>query len=115
MVDEREKPRSRFAERSHYLAALLDSLEDQISVIDRDGVIHYTNLAWDLFAEQNGMPKGYDWVGVNYTEVCDHAECRGGDAPGVASYSGEVLSGVPLPQPGYPALVYDAGGPCGRH
>ena len=74
MVDEREKPRSRFAERSHYLAALLDSLEDQISVIDRDGVIHYTNLAWDLFAEQNGMPKGYDWVGVNYTEVCDHAD-----------------------------------------
>ncbi|WP_042061087.1 sensor domain-containing diguanylate cyclase [Aeromonas allosaccharophila] len=74
MVDEREKPRSRFAERSHYLAALLDSLEDQISVIDRDGVIHYTNLAWDLFAEQNGMPKGYDWVGVNYTEVCDRAD-----------------------------------------
>ena len=74
MVDEREKPRSRFAERSHYLAALLDSLEDQISVIDRDGVIHYTNLAWDLFAEQNGMPKGYDWIGVNYTEVCDRAD-----------------------------------------
>ncbi|WDO01306.1 GGDEF domain-containing protein [Aeromonas allosaccharophila] len=74
MVDEREKPRSRFAERSRYLAALLDSLEDQISVIDRDGVIHYTNLAWDLFAEQNGMPKGYDWIGVNYTEVCDRAD-----------------------------------------
>ncbi|WP_322863565.1 sensor domain-containing diguanylate cyclase [Aeromonas allosaccharophila] len=74
MVDEREKPRSRFAERSHYLAALLDSLEDQISVIDRDGVIHYTNLAWDLFAEQNGMPKGYDWIGVNYTEVCDRTD-----------------------------------------
>ena len=54
--------------------ALLDSLEDQISVIDRDGVIHYTNLAWDLFAEQNGMPKGYDWIGVNYTEVCDRAD-----------------------------------------
>ncbi|HHQ4552560.1 TPA: diguanylate cyclase [Aeromonas veronii] len=74
MVDEREKPRSRFAERSRYLAALLDSLEDQISVIDRDGVIHYTNLAWNLFAEQNGMPKGYDWIGVNYTEVCDRAD-----------------------------------------
>ncbi|BBR40887.1 GGDEF domain-containing protein [Aeromonas veronii] len=74
MVDEREKPRSQFAERSHYLAALLDSLEDQISVIDRDGVIHYTNLAWDLFAEQNGMPKGYDWIGVNYTEVCDRTD-----------------------------------------
>ena len=74
MVDEREKPRSRFAERSRYLAALLDSLEDQISVIDRDGVIHYTNLAWDLFAEQNGMPKGYNWLGVNYMGVCDSSD-----------------------------------------
>ncbi|BBT79372.1 sensor domain-containing diguanylate cyclase [Aeromonas allosaccharophila] len=74
MVDEREKPRSQFAERSHYLAALLDSLEDQISVIDRDGVIHYTNLAWDLFAEQNGMPKGYNWLGVNYMGVCDSSD-----------------------------------------
>ncbi len=66
MVDDIQRPRSHFSERAHYLAALLDSLEDQISVIDRDGVIHYTNLAWDLFAEQNGMPKGYNWIGVNY-------------------------------------------------
>lgn len=71
MVDDIQRPRSHFSERAHYLAALLDSLEDQISVIDRDGVIHYTNLAWDLFAEQNGMPKGYNWLGVNYMGACD--------------------------------------------
>ncbi|HHQ4884205.1 TPA: diguanylate cyclase [Aeromonas veronii] len=74
MVDDIQRPRSHFAERAHYLAALLDSLEDQISVIDRDGVIHYTNLAWDLFAEQNGMPQGYDWLGVNYIGVCDSSD-----------------------------------------
>lgn len=45
-----------FSDRAQYLAALLNSLEEQISVIDRDGVIHYTNLAWNRFAEQNGMP-----------------------------------------------------------
>ncbi|MFE8710965.1 sensor domain-containing diguanylate cyclase [Aeromonas allosaccharophila] len=61
----------RFGEHAQSLAALLNSLEDQISVIDRNGVIHYTNLAWDLFAEQNGMPKGYNWLGVNYMGGCD--------------------------------------------
>ncbi|WP_033137515.1 sensor domain-containing diguanylate cyclase [Aeromonas finlandensis] len=71
MVDDIQRSRSLFSERAHYLAALLDSLEDQISVIDRNGVIHYTNLAWDLFAEQNGMPKGYNWLGVNYMGACD--------------------------------------------
>lgn len=71
MADDIQTRQSHFAERAHHLAALLDSLEDQISVIDRDGVIHYTNLAWDLFAEQNGMPKGYNWIGVNYMGACD--------------------------------------------
>lgn len=63
-----------FYERIHYLAALLDSLEDQIAVIDRHGGIHYTNLAWVRFAEQNGMPKGYNWLGVNYMGVCGSAD-----------------------------------------
>ena len=74
MADDIQTRQSYFAERAHHLAALLDSLEDQISVIDRDGVIHYTNLAWDLFAEQNGMPKGYNWLGVNYMGVCDSSD-----------------------------------------
>ncbi|WP_148610347.1 sensor domain-containing diguanylate cyclase [Aeromonas sobria] len=74
MVDEIQGLPTRFAERAHYLAALLDSLEDQISVIDRNGVIHYTNLAWDRFVEQNGMPKGYNWLGVNYMGVCDGSD-----------------------------------------
>ena len=58
MVDDIQRPRSHFSERAHYLAALLDSLEDQISVIDRDGVIHYTNLAWDLFARAKRHAQG---------------------------------------------------------
>ena len=106
--------RSHFSERAHYLAALLDSLEDQISVIDRDGVIHYTNLAWELFGEQNGMPKGYNWLGVNYMGACDDEA----EPSGLAAVEGilrvirhqqdKVLSGIPLPQPRHPALVYDA-------
>ena len=74
MMNELSGVRCHFGEHAQLLAALLNSLEDQISVIDRDGVIHYTNLAWDLFAEQNGMPQGYNWLGVNYIGVCDGSE-----------------------------------------
>ncbi|MCG9965851.1 sensor domain-containing diguanylate cyclase [Shewanella cutis] len=61
---------SYFVEHAKLLAALLDSLEDQISVIDRNGVIQFTNLSWNRFAEQNGMPKGHNWIGTNYINVC---------------------------------------------
>ncbi len=73
MVDYFQGSLFHFSERVQYLAALLNSLEDQIAVIDRAGVIHYTNLAWNRFAEQNGMPKGYDWLGINYLRVFDSA------------------------------------------
>ncbi|WP_314927495.1 diguanylate cyclase [Aeromonas piscicola] len=71
MVDDFRGSLFHFSERAQYLAALLNSLEDQISVIDRDGVIHYTNLAWNRFAEQNGIPQGYNWLGVSYLRVFD--------------------------------------------
>lgn len=45
---------------------LLDSLVDQIAVIDNDGIIIYVNTAWTLFGMQNGMPKDYQWDGVDY-------------------------------------------------
>jgi len=72
MADDFQGSQLHFSERSDYLAALLNSLEAQIAVIDRDGVIRYTNLAWNRFAEQNGMPKGYDWLGINYLSACDN-------------------------------------------
>ncbi|MBT1445104.1 GGDEF domain-containing protein [Shewanella sp. JM162201] len=55
------------------LLALLDSLEEQIVVIDKAGTIHFTNLAWNRFAEENGMPAGHNWLGSNYLKVCDGA------------------------------------------
>ena len=70
MVDDDWCDGSHFIEHAKFLAALLDSLEDQISVIDSTGVIQFTNLSWNRFAEQNGMPKGYNWIGTNYMNVC---------------------------------------------
>ncbi|WP_421262088.1 diguanylate cyclase [Aeromonas jandaei] len=71
MIDNMPGGMRRFAKRAQDLVALLDSLDDQFAVIDGNGVIHYTNLAWNRFAEQNGMAKGYNWRGVNYLSACD--------------------------------------------
>lgn len=60
-----------FADSSLCLQALLNSIEDQVVVIDSQGTIVYTNLAWNKFAEENGMALGYSWPGTNYLRVCD--------------------------------------------
>lgn len=60
---------------------ILDSIEDQIAVIGRDGRIEYCNQSWRDFACMNGMAGGYDWVGINYLNVCRTA-AEQGDADG---------------------------------
>lgn len=56
-----------------FLAALVDALEEQVSVIDEDGRIIYVNAAWQRFGEENGIPPGADWLGSNYLETCRQA------------------------------------------
>jgi hypothetical protein len=55
--------------------AILDSLPDQIAVIDHSGVITYVNEAWKKFARENGDPDlKYSGVGVNYLVVSRSAQ-----------------------------------------
>ena len=51
-------------------AAVLNSLTNQIAVIDQTGVILYINRAWHEFAVSNGMPAAHQWIGTNYLSVC---------------------------------------------
>ena len=50
--------------------AVLNSLTNQIAVIDQTGVILYVNRAWHEFAVSNGMPADHQWIGTNYLNVC---------------------------------------------
>ena len=50
--------------------AVLNSLTNQIAVIDQSGVILYVNLAWHAFATSNGMAADHQWIGTNYLSVC---------------------------------------------
>lgn len=55
--------------------AILDSLPDQIAVIDHTGVITYVNAAWQKFARENGDPNlEHSGVGVNYLVVSRSAQ-----------------------------------------
>lgn len=48
---------------------VFDSLEDQIAVIDRAGIIVDVNPAWTRFGVENGLAADYVCVGRNYLEV----------------------------------------------
>jgi PAS domain S-box-containing protein len=61
----------------------LDVLEDHVAVLDADGTILRTNLAWDRFAAENG---GRDaGVGANYIDACA--------GTGVAAALRDILAG----------------------
>jgi hypothetical protein len=49
---------------------LLDSLSDQIAVVDARGRIVYVNESWIRFGEENGQPLAKAWLGTNDLGVC---------------------------------------------
>ncbi|ADE12005.1 sensor domain-containing diguanylate cyclase [Sideroxydans lithotrophicus] len=69
-------------------ALLLDSLEEQIAVIDREGVIVYVNRAWTNFGLENGLASASSGTGNNYLAVCNISGSSGD------SLAGEAAAGI---------------------
>ncbi|MBS1209927.1 MAG: hypothetical protein H6R19_2325 [Proteobacteria bacterium] len=80
--------------RCDFLAALVEALEEQVSVIDDRGTIIYVNEAWRRFGEENGVPPNTQWLGQNYLNACRQAK---GDpiAQRVANGIERMLSATP--------------------
>lgn len=57
---------------------ILDSLSAHVAILDQDGVILETNRAWRTFGAANQSGAGFDYIGLNYLQVCDTA--KGEDA-----------------------------------
>lgn len=55
---------------SAYAGPVLDALPQHIAVIDRTGLIRWTNRAWRAFGEANGAPPGDTGEGANYFDAC---------------------------------------------
>lgn len=61
-------------ENEAYTRSILDSVSEQIVVIDQDGVIVRINEPWRIFSMENspepGKPASHTDVGTNYLDVC---------------------------------------------
>jgi diguanylate cyclase (GGDEF)-like protein len=57
--------------------AIIDSLGDPITLIDRDGEILYCNRAWRRFAADNGLREDHPAIRGNYFDVCARAAASG--------------------------------------
>jgi uncharacterized protein YyaL (SSP411 family) len=68
--------------------ALLDALPDATAVLDSSGTIVAVNLAWRMFALDNGGRPETTGVGISYIDVCDRAASAG------CTDASEVLAGL---------------------
>ena len=87
------------APSSKFLEKIVDSISEQIAVIDDHGSIQFVNTAWRSSGHKNDCTVVTDWVGVNYLSVCDEAATIGDDfgkqaAAGIRSvmHGGESFS-----------------------
>lgn len=87
-TEQRGSPR-RYTVFSGTLARqVIDAVPVLIAVLDENGVILETNRAWQMFAENHGMPNDYAFQGTNYLKVCQVTE---GDAAACAC---QVADGI---------------------
>jgi PAS domain S-box-containing protein len=56
------------------LTAILDALPAHIALLDEAGVILQVNEAWSRFAVGNSLQDSQYRLGLNYLDVCEHAE-----------------------------------------
>jgi DNA-binding CsgD family transcriptional regulator len=50
---------------------VLDSLSAHIAILDANGIILETNRAWRNFSTHSGVPKDFEYRGINYLSICD--------------------------------------------
>lgn len=57
--------------------AALHQFPEEVAILDIDGDVVLTNLAWRMFGEANGYHGDVEMVGENYLAVCDAANDEG--------------------------------------
>ncbi|MDX1518886.1 MAG: sensor domain-containing diguanylate cyclase [Gammaproteobacteria bacterium] len=81
-------------DRSDLHSMVVDSLEEQIAVIDKSGKIVDVNAAWERFGLENDLASEYNSIGSNYLEVLANAAAKGDEAASEAAKGiSDVLNG----------------------
>ncbi|WP_319547860.1 ATP-binding protein [Desulfogranum marinum] len=57
-----------------FIVAIIDSLDSNVCVLDKDGTILLVNEAWRRFAAENASSTSNLVEGANYLDVCDNAQ-----------------------------------------
>ncbi len=74
---------------SEFLRLVLNTLETEISVIDKNGDIKFTNQSWKNFALENNCEIDFKKLkNINYLEVCSNSALRGD------SFGKKALKGI---------------------
>lgn len=72
----------------NFLEAILNSLSQQIAVVDATGRIKWVNRAWVAFFEANGGNADADWRDVSYINVCKRSASQGD------TFGNDALTGI---------------------
>ncbi len=72
---------------------ILNSLSAHVAILDENGFILETNLAWQRFAHQNQLCMRPEAKAINYLEICDSAAKQDG-GPDVAKGIRAVITGI---------------------
>lgn len=97
-ISQLKKAESALQESEAFNRAVLDSLDAEIAVLDRDGTIIAVNQAWRRFAQDNKKPDNPQEpmvrVGVNYLKVCEVASADDREGAADARKVGDGIRGV---------------------
>lgn len=74
-------------EEELHFESVLDSLFQQLAILDGQGRILWVNRAWRQFGRENGGEPAAEWRNVNYLDVC-RASADTGDADGAEAWTG---------------------------
>ena len=77
-ITDRKQVEEERLEGERFVRSVIDSLKDNIAILDENGVIRHTNRAWRTFALQNACLIPADMIGYNYLATVESA--RGPDA-----------------------------------
>src|SRR6056297_456800 len=94
-ITKRKEVEQKLVQQKKLTQSSLDSLSANIAVLDKQGIIRYTNQAWKEFIKENNSTFEKSDIGVNYLQVCKNAEGKSArEAP--TAYQGikEVMDGV---------------------
>ena len=88
----------------HFFINLLDSLVDQVTVINHTADIIYSNRSWVRFALENDIKGDPSCIGQNYLTVCDLAAQAGDDDSAIVAEGLRkvMLDGAPIFNYEYP-------------